>query len=694
MKMEQALQTFFGESRELLDDMEKSLLALGGSGDISDEVNAIFRAAHTIKGSAGLFGLDKVVNFTHVVESLLDQMRDGRCEFSDELIASLLASRDHIGRLLDEAAGDLSLPKEEMRTSGEDLLKRLRDHFDCSDIGGIGVPSGDASICEKSGDWHISLRFQRDTLRHGMDPLSFLHFLGKLGDIVHIVTLADAMPADEAMEPEACYLGFEIVLRGQTDLTSIDSVFEFVRDDCDIHILEPGSDIDAYDRLIQMLPEDVERLRPIMDACRAVTARVPAPPSALVPDSPVTEPAFGTERPLSRAGTRSIRVEADRLDRLIDQIGELIIVAAGASLVARQSRDTNLQERTAALDGLVQAVRESALQLRMVKIAATFNRFQRVVHDTARECGKDIRLLVRGEDTELDKTVVEKITDPITHLVRNAIDHGIESSERRVAAGKPAQGTVRLDAWHDSGSIVICVSDDGGGLDRGRILSRAVERGLIEADRQLADSEVYELIFEPGFSTAEKVTNLSGRGVGMDVVKRNIEGLRGSIQIDSTPGAGTAISIRLPLTLAIIDGFLVRVGDSVFVVPLDVIEECIEFAETLGSDYTNLRGQVLPFIRLRELFDIKTDADRRQSIVVIKHAGHLAGLVVDALLGEFQTVIKPLGKVFGGLKCISGSTVLGNGKVALILDVPALVARSGSTVSVHQKSVEQAIAAH
>ncbi len=308
----------------------------------------------------------------------------------------------------------------------------------------------------------------------------------------------------------------------------------------------------------------------------------------------------------------------------------------------------------------------------MVKIGATFNRFQRVVHDVARELGKDIRLQVSGEDTELDKTVVERIADPLTHLIRNALDHGIEPAEQRAANGKPTQGCVQLHAYHDAGNIVIEVSDDGGGLKRDRILAKAIERGLVEPGRNLSDNDIYGLIFEPGFSTAEQVTNLSGRGVGMDVVKRNITALRGSVGVTSSEGQGTTVSVRLPLTLAIINGFLVEVGKTVYVIPLDTIEECIEFSSVPGQDYTDLRGQVLPFVRLRSVFGVVGSAPRRENIVVLRHAGHRIGVVVDTLLGEFQTVIKPLPQMFNQVRAISGSTILGSGDVALILDVAAL----------------------
>jgi two-component system chemotaxis sensor kinase CheA len=309
------------------------------------------------------------------------------------------------------------------------------------------------------------------------------------------------------------------------------------------------------------------------------------------------------------------------------------------------------------------------------------------VHDVSRELGKDIGLVVTGEDTELDKTLVEKIGDPLMHLVRNAMDHGIEPTELRIARGKPPRGTVKLNAYHDSGSIAIEVSDDGGGLRKDRILAKAVERGLVHASQKLSDQEIHSLIFEPGFSTADQVTNLSGRGVGMDVVKRNIVALRGSVEIDSEEGAGTKVTVRMPLTLAMISGFLVGIGGSVFVIPLDVIEECHELSAEPGQSYTNLRGQILPVVRLRDLFQIKAEPARRESVVVVNCAGRRAGLVVDTLMGEFQTVIKPLGRKFQRVRCIGGATILGSGEVALIVDVPALLEQVHRAARTLERSV-------
>ncbi|MHB9100966.1 MAG: chemotaxis protein CheA, partial [Sulfuricella sp.] len=386
-----------------------------------------------------------------------------------------------------------------------------------------------------------------------------------------------------------------------------------------------------------------------------------------------------------------IRVHADKLDDLINLVGELVIASASAALLSQRSRDMMLHEATSTMSRLVEEIRDGALQLRMVQIGETFNRFHRVVRDMSKEIGKEIGLVITGAETELDKTVIEKIGDPLMHLVRNSMDHGIEPAEMRKARGKPAKGTVRLNAYHESGSIVIEVGDDGGGLNRERILAKALERGLVGPNQSLSDKEIYSLIFEAGFSTADAVTNLSGRGVGMDVVRRNIEALRGMIEIDSEPGAGTTMKIRLPLTLAIIDGFLMGVGSASYVVPLDMVMECIELneeerQETRERNYINLRGTVLPFIRLRDHFREQGKAGRRENIVVVQYAGQKAGLVVDELMGEFQTVIKPLGKLFGNLKGVSGSTILGSGEVALILDVPALIQRA---VNLETQSVRQ-----
>jgi two-component system chemotaxis sensor kinase CheA len=381
--------------------------------------------------------------------------------------------------------------------------------------------------------------------------------------------------------------------------------------------------------------------------------------------------------------SQTVRIDAEKLDNHINLIGELVIASAGSALNAQANGDSALLESMFTLSSLVEEVRDSALRLRMVQIGATFNRFQRVVRDVSRELGKEINLVITGAETEMDKSVIERIGDPLLHLVRNSIDHGIEPAEQRLEQGKPAVGTLGLKAFHDSGSIVVEVFDDGAGLDRERILEKAISKGLAQHGQSYEEQEIFNLIFEPGFSTADSVTSLSGRGVGMDVVKRNITTLRGSVEVDSTPGKGTTIRIRMPLTLAIIDGFLVGVEKSSFVIPLDMVHECIELNEedrvaSVDKDYINLRGEVLPFIRLREMFKVGGRSEQRENVVVVSSGNNKAGLVVDSLMGEFQTVIKPLGKIFSHVSGISGSTILGNGEVALILDVPGLVRQVSS----------------
>ena len=550
--------------------------------------------------------------------------------------------------------------------------------------------------------WHISLRFGPEVFRNGMDPFSFVRCLSSLGNIVQLVTVIDAIPAAEDMDPESCYLGFEISFSSNADKLAIESIFNFVLSDCTIHLLPPYSKVSEYQQLIADLSEQDMRLGEILVKCGTLTPKelekilnFQAEQSdelqqpigeVLIEHRLVSAPLVATAlekqqqiKDHKKTESSLIRVDAEKLDELINLVGELIIAGAGTSLIAQRANMADLVESTATLSRLVEEVRDSALALRMVQIGGTFNRFQRVVRDVSKELGKDVDLVISGGDTELDKIVVEKIGDPLTHLVRNSMDHGIETAELRIARGKPAKGTLKLNAYHDAGSIVIEVIDDGGGLNKEKILSKAIERGLVSESANLSDKEIYNLIFEAGFSTADTVSNLSGRGVGMDVVRRNIQALRGTVDLDSVEGQGSTVRIRLPLTLAIIDGFMVGVGNCAYVIPLDMVVECIElraWADDEGDgQYLNLRGEVLPYRRLRDHFAFEGDRVQRENVVVVRYGEHKAGLVVDKLMGEFQTVIKPLGQLFKGEKSIGGFTILGSGEVALIVDVPGLMSQ-------------------
>jgi len=712
MNLDAALQTFIVESRELILAMEDSLLLLESEPGNVAEINSTFRAIHTIKGSAGLFGLDDIVRFAHVAESVLDRVRDNLIPVDDHLTALMLECGDYLGQLVDTAAGDHPEDGAALQQRETQLIERLGRFLpapttDLMPAVAAASPTEASAQIESSGGgaiangtWHISLRFGRNVLRLGFDPASFLRYLWTIGDVTSITALFDAMPPAAEMDAEDCYLGFEIDFKSEASKETIESVFDFVRDDCQIRILPPNCKIEEYIHLIEALPEAKERLGEILIASGALTSveleqalqsqeagrdhgqRIG---EILVEDHvvhhAVVQAALDKQKQIKDRRTlesKLVRVDADKLESLINQVGELVIAGASAEVVGRRCGDGQLNEAMSLVSRLVEDIRDSALSLRMVEIGETFHRFQRVVRDISREMGKDIRLAISGDDTELDKMVVEKINDPLMHLVRNAMDHGIEPVAQRLARGKPAQATVSLSARHESGSVVIEVADDGGGLNREKILLKAIERGVVASNNSLSDREIFNLIFEPGFSTADQVTNISGRGVGMDVVRRNIEALRGNVELDSVDGLGTTVRIRLPLTMAIIDGFLVEVGHSGFVVPLDMVVECLELAgvDKAAGDarhYLNLRGEVLPYVRLRELYGIEGRPPRRENVVVVNSGGRKAGLVVDRLLGEFQTVIKPLGQMFRHLRGISGSTILGSGEVALILDVPATI---------------------
>jgi len=717
MSRDPALDTFLAEGAELLSAMESVLLRCEQGSADAETINELFRAAHTIKGSAGLFGLDAIVAFTHVVESVLDRARSESLPISAAAAAILLECTDHIAQLVEAVAAGEQGEDPALTKAGAKVLKRLAKETGYAPARkatkGQPVAAAAAKTESYSADsddqqraagetWHVSVRFGESVLKNGMDPLSFIRYLTTLGTIVGIVIVDDALPPLAQFDAENSYLGFEMAFKTDTDKAKIEAAFEFVRDDCTLHVLPPHSPIADFAALFRNGKESIQRMAEFLGQCGSLTALEVQVCLSMQEGGDELASAQATEDTSSEAAAaakagkdeprapkeakspdnRSIRVDGDKLDKLIDWIGELIIAGAATGSIASQAGLPVLNESAQQLARIVGEIRDQALKLRMVQIGSTFSRFHRVVRDVARETGKDINLEIGGGETELDRTLVEGIADPLTHLVRNAIDHGIETPEVRQSRGKAATGTVKLNAYHDAGSVVIEVADDGGGLKRDRIVQKATERGLITAGQVLTDEQVFSLIFEPGFSTAEQVTNLSGRGVGMDVVKRNITALRGTVEVRSESGRGTRVCIRLPLTLAIIDGFQVGVGQSQFVIPLDLVEECVEMESAGGAaegvGHITLHGSVLPLIHLHHMFDIRQKPGRRQSVVVVRGAGKRVGIVVDELLGELQAVIKPLSRLFSQLQGIGGSTILGTGKVALILDVPGLVERTNS----------------
>ena len=700
----EALPAFISEAQEQIETLEQLLLQLDERPDDRELLDALFRCAHTVKGSAGIFGLDRVVAFTHHVETLLDRVRAGAVSLTPALSSLLLRCNDALRDLIAHA---------EAGSSDDDGGQAVREAL-VAELQAAGGQSAAAAPAQTAGGteaqaehrrrWHVSVGFGADTFRNGMDPLTILHYVRRLGEVPRLVCDTAAVPPLDALDPETCHLGFDFGLLSEATRADIEGAFSFVRDDCSLHIVDPDTGLAGFAALINALPAR-QRLGEILVAAGAITqaqlqtglriqqqAEPEAAPllgdvlqatTGLAPA--VVNAALGKQTRQREGATgsageeqRFIRVQASRLDDVINLLGELVIAGAGASLLARQTRNKPLMEAHQQIGRLIEDVRNGTLQLRMVPIGETFSRFRRVVRDTAAELGKEVVLEMVGSETELDKSVVERIADPLMHLVRNALDHGLETAEQRLAAGKPAQGRLTLSACHESGSILIRIDDDGRGIQRQKVLQRAWDRGLVEPGVVPDDDAILRLIFEPGFSTAETITNLSGRGVGMDVVRRNIEALRGSVTLSSEEGRGSRVEIRLPLTLAIIDGFLIGVGSSRFILPLEAVVEVIENRRTLsqmdasGRGMVELRDRVLPVVSLRRLYALDGAAPERSSVVVLRAGNRRFGVMVDQLLGQHQTVIKPLGRMFRSLRGMSGSSILGNGEVALIFDVNAL----------------------
>jgi two-component system chemotaxis sensor kinase CheA len=643
------------EAAELLDQIEQALLDLTHRLDDKSLIDATFRGLHTLKGSGAMFGFDRLATFTHHCESAFDRVRKGFVPATAELVAVILSAMDHMRALVDDEAA-----AEEM--VGAAILTRLQDAI--GDAGKAPATPVSADPDAAPGDvraagWKLFFRLPPDAMANGTNPLMLLDELRDLGECT-ITARTDAIPPLPDLVPTECHIGWDVELRGDIERSAIEDVFLFVMDDMEMQ-LEPLGDT---------VGEDVDSAGP---------AQVAVVQAADTP-GPAGEAAT---RPGAKAG-ESVRVPAERLDILMDRVGELVIVQSRLSQLANggasgPAGELALRSISEEIERLASELRDTMMVLRMVPIAALFGRFRRLVHDLSRETGKAIDLVTSGESTEVDKTVTERLADPIVHLIRNACDHGLETPEERVAAGKPPAGQVRLAAQQAGGEVLITIEDDGRGINRERVRAKAEANGLIQPGQLLSDHDLLQMIFHPGFSTAAQVTNLSGRGVGMDVVKRTIETLRGTIDMVSEEGKGSRITLRIPLTLAIIEGLLIRVGDSRYVIPLAAVEECLELSleedlRSRGRSMIQVRDTLVPFIRLRELFDTGTRPDPYQKIVVITTGGERVGLVVDQIIGSHQTVIKSMSVLHQDVASFSGATILGDGGVALILDVVQLVA--------------------
>ena len=688
--MEQHIAAYREEAIELLAELETSLLELEETPDDRDLISRVFRAMHTIKGSGAMFGFDAIASFTHEVETVFDLVRNGKMAVTKELLSLTLQSRDHISALLDASSGlgEVDEARGEAIIAG---LRRLEQGGQAAQPAAPAAPppasaepppGADQAAAEKSLTWRIRFEPNRELLLCGSKPLSLINELRDLGTC-QVIAHYDNVPALDSLVAEHCFLYWDIVLTTSRGEAAIRDVFIFVEDDCRISLKlidDPSRDqepsrlgeilVDRGDLAPETLQTVLAQQKPLGELLVASGAVSPEKvQSALVEQQQVK--AVRQERSAPE-GAASIRVPAEKLDQLVNLVGEMVTVQARLSQVAGMNGDPRFVSIAEEVERLTNELRDTALNIRMLPIGSTFSKFKRLVRDLSLELGKEIDMETFGADTELDKTVIEKLNDPLVHIIRNSIDHGIETPEKRLAAGKPRIGTIRLGAEHAGDSVLITIHDDGAGINREAIHKKAIELGMVSPSLELSDQEVFGYIFAPGFSMAAKVTSVSGRGVGMDVVKRGIEGLRGSIVVDSTLGAGTTITLKIPLTLAIIESLLVKIGDSHFVLPLTAVEECVELSREdvekgHGRNVANVRGHLTPYINLRQQFGITGERPEIEQIVIVGVKGGRVGFVVDCVVGEHQTVIKPLGSLYHDVPGISGATILGDGSVALIL---------------------------
>ena len=652
-------QAFQEEAREILIELEAALLALNDNPNDNELVGRAFRALHTIKGSGAMFGFDELAAFTHNLENAFDEVRNGRLKVSSELINLSLTALDQIKGMLEKTAGASNPASAEILEKLRQLTGKDQATPAKAAPATTVVPFPPTNAATQ--DWHIRFSPGPDLLRCGTDPLLLLRELRQMGSL-EVTANVSALPPLRELDPERCYITWEMTLRTAAGREAISDVFIFVADSCELSIETTASDA------------------PCSTALSDANSTGPNPVAAASPADAVKPkyPSYGRRAYDSPDTASSIRVPAAKLDQFVNLVGELVTVQARLGEIATRREDVDVVAVSEEIERLTSALRENSMSIRMLPIRATFERFRRLVHDLARDLHKQVELTIEGAETELDKTVLDQLNDPLMHLIRNSMDHGIEPPDGRVAAAKSPTATIRLSARHSGANVLITVADDGRGINAKAVRERAVEKGLVAADAQLTEAEIFSFIFAAGFSTAKTVTDVSGRGVGMDVVRRSVEALRGTIDVTSKPGGGTRVTLRLPLTLAIIDGLLVRIGQAHFVLPLATTLECIELTrqdveKANGKHVANVRGEVIPYIRLREYFGMRSAQPEREQIMLAETDQGRYGFVVDEVLGDHQTVIKNLGRVYRHVQVVSGATILGNGSVALILDPHRLV---------------------
>jgi two-component system chemotaxis sensor kinase CheA len=683
--------TFIEEAQELLVELESVLLELEEAPDDLDLVGKAFRCMHTIKGSGAMFGFDDIAGFTHQIETAYDKVRNGDIAVTKELISLTLRAGDIIKAMLEGSPA--GAPSWEIADAFAALVSgQTQDPGSLSGTPSVSPQTAEDASTDMSFTYRVRFKPQPSIFATGTNPVLLLDELRGLGDC-EVIAQREGVPNLENLDAESCYVYWDIILTTDKGLNAIQDVFIFVEDQCELTVEVVSQGDETMDgagpkKLGQILVERGDITEEQLEAGlqdRKKLGEILVEKGVVAPDK--VESALAEQKHLKKVREKgqdreesisSIRVPAGKLDVLVNLVGELVTVQARLSQTASTRSDNELLSVAEEVERLTAELRDNTLNIRMLPIGTTFGRFKRLIRDLSQELGKEIEMTTEGAETELDKTVIERLNDPLVHLIRNSIDHGIELPDERVSAGKPRTGNIHLSAIHSGAQVIIEIRDDGKGLDRQAILAKAVERGLAFPNAELTERETFGFIFAAGFSTADKITNVSGRGVGMDVVRRSIDALGGSIEVKSQQGKGTTVRIALPLTLAIVDGLLVKIGNDHFVLPLSIVEECIELTEddverTHGRNVANIRGNLIPYIRLRDEFGIGGQAPRIQQIVIAGLNNERIGFVVDSVIGQHQTVIKNLGRFYKDVEDVSGATILGDGSVALIIDVQKLV---------------------